>query len=98
MDPRSREGLDSEVLGMHVCYLFLGMVMVSMRSALRRSEGYFWGVLQARNRECRSCFRLFGRDLQEIASSGSRNAVPVLVVCNGFARGGALSNGTAGNP
>ena len=57
---------------MHMCYLFLGMVMVSMRSALRRSEGYFWGVLEARNRECRSCFRLFGRDLQEIASSGSK--------------------------
>ena len=72
--------------------------MVWMRAALRRSEGYFWGVLQGMNRECRSCFKLFAADLQEIASSGSRNADPVLAVCNGFARNAALSNGNSGNP
>ena len=39
---------------------------------------------------------LFGRDLQEIASSDSVNAVPVLAVCKQFARNGALSNGFQG--
>ena len=51
-----------------------------MRDALRRSEGCFWCCLDGRNKECWSCFRLFARDLLEIASSGSANAVPVLVV------------------
>ena len=32
---------------MHVCYLFLGMVMVWIGSALRRSEGERDGVLEA---------------------------------------------------
>ena len=41
VDRRSREGLDSEVLGMHVCYSFLGMVVVWMRHALRRSGVLF---------------------------------------------------------
>ena len=55
--------------------------MVSMRDALRRSEGGGNGDLEGRNRECWSCFSQFGADLQEIASSGSANAVPVLAVC-----------------
>ena len=67
-----------------------------MRHALRKSKGGRDGVLEARNMECKCCFRLFAADLLEIASSGSANAVPVLVVCNGFARNGALSNGIQG--
>ena len=71
---------------------------VSIREALRRGEGLFWCCLDGRNKECCCCFRRFAADLLEIASSGSANAVPVLVVCNGFARNGALSNGNSGNP
>ena len=69
-----------------------------MRRALRKSEGEIDGVLDGRNRECCSCFTGFAADLLEIASSGSGNAVPVLGICNGFARNGALSNGDSGNP
>ena len=72
--------------------------MVWMRDALRRSEGRRDGVLQARNMECCSWFSRFTRGLQKIASSGSANADPSFVVCSGFARNGALSNGNSGNP
>ena len=98
MDRRSISGLESEVLAVHVCYSFLEVVMVWMRDALRRSEGGRDAILEARNKECRSCFRLFVAVLQEIASSGNANGNLVLVVCNGFARNGALSNGHSGNP
>ena len=98
MDRRSKDGLDSEVLAVHTCYLILEDGDCLDRNALRRSEGLFWCSLEARNMECCCCFRWFGRDLQEIASSGSANADPVLGVCKQFARNGALSNGRAGNP
>ena len=55
-------------------------------------------VLHGRNKECRSYFSRFTRDLPEIASSGSVNAAPVLEVCKQFARNGALSNGFQGTP
>ena len=55
-------------------------------------------VLDGRNRECWSCFSRFTAVLLEIASSGSANADPVLAICKGFARNGALSNGISGNP
>ena len=83
---------------MHVCNLILGMVVVWMRRALRRSEGGRDAILEARNKECRSCFRRFAADLLEIASSGNANGNLVLVVYNGFARNGAPSNGHSGNP
>ena len=69
-----------------------------MRRALRRSEGGRDGVLDGRNRECCSCFTGFTAVLLEIANPGSANAVPILAICNGFARNGALSNGDSGNP
>ena len=47
MDRRSSGGLDSEVLAVHMCYLFLEMVLVWMEDALRRSEGERDGVLEA---------------------------------------------------
>ena len=40
--------------------------------ALRRSGCGRDGGLDGRNKECWSCFRLFARDLLEIASSGSK--------------------------
>ena len=43
-------------------------------------------------------FQPVTRGLQEIASSGSGNADPVLGVCKQFARNGALSNGFQGTP
>ena len=98
VDRRSISGLESEVLGMHVCNSSLVMVVVWMRSALRRSEGERDGVLQGRNMECRGCFSQFKAVLLEIASSGSGNADPVLAICKQFARNGALSNGNSGNP
>ena len=78
--------------------LISGNGAVWMRDALRRSGGGIDGVLEGWNRECRSCFTLFAAVLEGIASSGSVNGDPVLVICNGFARNGALSNGRAGNP
>ena len=65
---------------------------------LRRSGVLFEVVLDCRNREWGSCFSRFVADLLKIAISGSVNADPVLVFCNGFARNGALSNGNTGNP
>ena len=44
MDRRSSGGLDSEVLDVHTCYLFLEVVLVWMKNALRRSEGLFGAV------------------------------------------------------
>ena len=64
-----------------MCYSILEVVIVWMRDALRRSEGGRDAILKARNKECRSCFRLFARDLQEIASSGSANADAGLEIC-----------------
>ena len=61
--------------------LISGNGAVWMRDALRRSGGGRDGVLDGRNRECCSCFRLFRRDLQEIANSRSVNAVPGLGIC-----------------
>ena len=66
--------------------LISGDGAIWMRDALRRSEAERDGSLQARNRECCSWFRQFAADLQEIASSGSVNAVPVLGFCKQFAR------------
>ena len=43
MDRRSSGGLDSEVLGMHVCYLFLEDDADLDENALRRSEVTFGG-------------------------------------------------------
>ena len=66
---------------MHMCCLILGMVDVWMRRALRRSGVCFGDVLDGRDKECRCCFSRFAADLQEIASSGSSNAVPILGFC-----------------
>ena len=98
MDRRSKNGLESEVLGVHMCYLFLEDGAGLDENALRRSGVTFGAHLEARNRECCSCFGQFKADLLEIASSGSANAVPVLAICKQFARNGALSNGDSGNP
>ena len=83
---------------MHMCYLFLEMVLVSMRRALRRSGGGRDGGLDGRKKEYCCWFSRFTAVLQEIPSSGSANADPVSVVCKRFARNGTLSNGNSGNP
>ena len=72
--------------------------MVWMEDALRRSGGGSGDGLDGRDKECCSCFSQFGRDLLEVASSGGRNADPVLGFCNGFARNGSLSNGIQETP
>ena len=51
MDRRSSRGLESEVLAVHVCNLYLEMVLVWMRSTLRRSGGCFGDVLDGRDKE-----------------------------------------------
>ena len=51
-----RTGLDSEVLAVHVCNSFLGMVMIWIRRAIRRSEGLFGAGLGGRNKEWCCCF------------------------------------------
>ena len=96
MDRRSKFRLDSEVLAVHVCYSFLGMVMVWIGSALRRSEGERDGVLDGRNKECCSCFSRFTAVLLEIANSESVNGDAGLGICKQFARNGALYNGFPG--
>ena len=98
MNQRFNSGLESEVLDVHVCNSILGMVLVWIRNALRRSGGGRDGVLHGRNKECCSWFSRFTADLLESASSGSANAVAVLGFYKSFARNGALSNGDSGNP
>ena len=82
MNRRFSFGLESLVLAVHVCYSFLVMEMLWIGSALRRSRGGIDGVLEARNRECCSCFSQFKAVLLKIANAGSANAVPGL----GFSR------------
>ena len=98
VDRRSSGGLDSEVLGVHVCYSFLEDGGGLDERALRRSGVTFGAHLEARNMECCCCFGLFAADLQEIANSRSANGDPGLGFCKRFARNGALSNGNSGNP
>ena len=98
VDRRSKNGLDSSYLGMHVCYLFMEDGNGFDEMALRRSEGLFWCCLDGRDKECCCCFSQFGRDLQETASYRSGNADPGLAICKRFARNSALSNGFQGTP
>ena len=73
-------------------------MLVWMEDTLRRSEGGRDRVLEARNKECWSCFSRFTAVFLEIANSESVNGDAGLGICKQFARNGALSNGNSGNP
>ena len=98
MNRRFNSRLESEVLGVHMCYSILEDGTGLDENALRRSGVTFGAHLEARNRKCRSCFSGFTAVLEEIASSGGVNADAVLAICKRFARNGADSNGIQETP
>ena len=98
MDRRSKKVLESSVLGVHVCYSFLEDGAVSMEEHFvevkvvlvlvwRPGIGNAVPVLAGLQRFCK---RLL---IPEVEMQ-----FLFLVVFNGFARNGTLSNGNSGNP